>query len=105
MNFLKISSGKIIVFAGLIIIAYFILVFFDPKIFPCYIKPVVLEPVVFRPDMCRTCNFDLPFQMCVTVGAIAKHTFWSILLFILFLLVIPYLVSCSIFSLIKKNDV
>ncbi|MBS3172438.1 hypothetical protein J4438_02575 [Candidatus Woesearchaeota archaeon] len=101
MGFLKPTKKKILLFIPVFIL--FLLVFNSLRILPCYSKPVLGPEYVVDWEITgcslRSFNYIPPYM---TLGIAVKHTIWSVLIMILFFLVVPYVLSCSL-ALIKKK--
>ncbi len=106
-EFLKPNLWKVILFIILIFGSYLILVYVNPRIFPC---STLINPLVerFSPresyKLCGFCNFKGWFSgICGYADHHYNHTPGSIIMLIIILLILPYLVSCGIVSLIRRK--
>ncbi|MDO8647447.1 MAG: hypothetical protein Q7R70_03455 [Candidatus Diapherotrites archaeon] len=97
IDFLKPNFGKKILFVIFAVISFFILSAANPIIFPCLARPVIPNPPAFSESIC-----GFPFN--IVFGASIQYTPVSMLLLAVFLLVIPYLLSCGVVEFFRKSS-
>ncbi len=102
-DFFKPNRTKIILFLIFFILVYLVLTFTNPKIFPCYARMVIPNNPEFTYTTCNFCVLNTPLSICSVAGSEARPAFISRIMVLTFLLIIPYLLSCIVFSLIKKK--